>query len=314
MQSNYNNTSAPLVTIVITAYNQAIFLDESIQSVLNQDYRNIELIVLDDGSSDNTQDVLRKYNGRFYWESHSNMGQAATINKGWGMSKGSIISYLSSDDFLASNAVSKAVDVLHKESEASMTFCNFYIVDEQSNILSERVAPDFNYEQLVSQLVCMPGPGVFIKKTAYEQAGGWDPEFRQMPDYEYWLRLSLIGPFMKINDFLACYRVHAESQSYTVSDTGKSEEPIRAIKKYFDRDDIPPKILHSRNVAFSNAHLISARLHIRSGRYGLGLQRLLAAISYSPAQLISLRSTRIVLNAFRYSMMRSITKIFQYNH
>ncbi|RME60123.1 glycosyltransferase, partial [Candidatus Parcubacteria bacterium] len=84
-----------LVSIVIPAYNAGDFLHEAIDSVLNQTYPNIELIVLDDGSTDHTRDILSSYpKGSFYWESHPNMGQAATLNKGWAMAKGEVLGYL----------------------------------------------------------------------------------------------------------------------------------------------------------------------------------------------------------------------------
>ena len=102
----------PLVSIVIPAYNHATYLDEAIQSILKQDYPNIELIVLDDGSTDNTRAVLAKYAGMFHWETHKNMGQANTLNKGWQMSKGEVLSYLSADDVLLPHAVSTSMKYL----------------------------------------------------------------------------------------------------------------------------------------------------------------------------------------------------------
>src|SRR5207247_391526 len=90
----------PLVSIVTPAYNQAEYLAETIESVLAQDYPNLEYIVLDDGSTDHTREVLKKYDGKLRWESHKNMGQARTLNEGWRKANGVYIGYLSSDDIL----------------------------------------------------------------------------------------------------------------------------------------------------------------------------------------------------------------------
>ena len=88
----------PLVSIVTPTYNQAQYLAETIDSVLEQDYPNVEYIVLDDGSTDDTSSVLERYNGLIRHERHANMGQARTLNCGWAMTNGQIIGYLSSDD------------------------------------------------------------------------------------------------------------------------------------------------------------------------------------------------------------------------
>ena len=96
---------SPLVSIVIPAYNHDRYLGEAIDSILGQDYPNVELIVLDDGSTDGTRQILESYHSRFYWESHKNMGQANTLNKGWRMSKDDLLGYLSADDVLFSQAI-----------------------------------------------------------------------------------------------------------------------------------------------------------------------------------------------------------------
>jgi len=90
--------SLPTLTVVTPAYNQADFLRDSIESVLSQDYPNIEYVVLDDGSTDDTPRILAEYGDRFVWESQKNMGQTPTINKGWGQTRGEIITWLNSDD------------------------------------------------------------------------------------------------------------------------------------------------------------------------------------------------------------------------
>lgn len=297
----------PLVSIVITAYNQARYLDEAIQSVLNQNYSPVELIVLDDGSTDDTRAVLEGYTGRICWESHANMGQAATLNKGWEMSKGEILSYLSSDDYLLPDAVSTAVRFLRENPETVQVYCDFQLVDEQSQLIREKIAPDYCYERMVVDSVCMPGPGVFFRRQAYAAVGGWDPSFRQMPDYEFWIRLGICGPFHKIPKTLAAYRIHDESQSIAASAPGKADEPVRALEKYYNRPDVPDSLLKQKCKAKGNAALISARLHIRSGRYATGITRLKQAIGECPALACTPRCIRIILNAARHGIMRRLT-------
>ena len=97
------------VSIVIPAYNHGRYLAEAIDSVLEQDYSNIELIVLNDGSTDSTGMVLDRYGDKFFWQTQENIGQAKTLNKGWSIAKGDILSYLSADDVLEKDAVSTSI-------------------------------------------------------------------------------------------------------------------------------------------------------------------------------------------------------------
>src|SRR4051812_6953262 len=100
----------PTVSVVTPAYNQADFLRDTVESVLSQDYPNIEYIVLDDGSTDDTPNILAEYGDRFRWETQKNIGQTATINKGWSLTSGDIITWLNSDDtFYDSTSVSTGV-------------------------------------------------------------------------------------------------------------------------------------------------------------------------------------------------------------
>src|SRR5258708_29318591 len=146
----------PLVSIVIPCYKQGNHLRQAIESVLSQDYPRIELIVLDDGSTDDTQAVLTTYAGRFHCESHANKGQAGTLNKGWRMSKGEILSYLAADDFLLPGAVTKSVGKLIATPEIVSTYCDFDRVDPESRVLWRFCTPQFQFSGLFRTDVCPP--------------------------------------------------------------------------------------------------------------------------------------------------------------
>jgi glycosyltransferase involved in cell wall biosynthesis len=288
---------SPLVSIVIPAYNHAGYLDEAIQSILCQDYTKIELIVLDDGSTDNTRTVLEKYTGKFHWETQTNMGQANTLNKGWQMSMGQILSYLSADDVLLPTAVSTSVECLEANPDVVLTYCDFNLIDPQSRIIRRSAAPEFSYRDMVIKLICHPGPGVFFRRSAFQAAGFWNSALRQMPDYDYWLRLGLFGKFHRIPGVLASFRLHTESQTFAKADPSKSEEPLRIIRSYFQRDNIPAEIRAAKNEALSNAHLVTAQLHLRSGRIRAGYDNFIQAFAIYPRNFLANKTLRLVLNA-----------------
>ena len=290
-------SEAPLVSIVIPAYNLAAYLGEAIDSVLAQDYPNVELIVLDDGSTDDTRDVLRRYAGRFRFESHPNIGQAATLNQGWRMAKGSILSYLAADDVLAPNAVSRSVGLLAARPELVMTYCDFALIDPRSRPIRRVRAPDYDYRALAVDLVCAPGPGVLFRRAAFEAAGEWNDALRQIPDFEYWLRLGLRGPFQRIPEVLASYRVHDESQSFARVPAERADEIVSVISGFYGSNALPPALVAERPRALSNAHVLSARLHLRAGRLGAGLAHLRDAFRLWPRNLLRPRTLRLLANA-----------------
>lgn len=300
------NNEHPLVSIVIPAYNYADYLDEAIESILDQDYPNIELIVLDDGSTDDTREVLKKYTGLFHWETHGNMGQAKTINKGWRMSRGSVLTYLSPDDALAPTAVSTSVEHLLANPDVVLTYCDYNLIDAGSKVVRRVYAPDFHYRDMVIKLICPPGPGAFLRREAFTATGGWNSLFRQVPDYEYWLRLGLRGRFLRIPKVLASFRVHSKSQSFTVVSEQNSEEYVRVVRGYYSSQAAPSEILAAKDEALSNAYIFTARSHMRSGRYKKGLRNLWRGVCLYPKN-VRVRTFRAIFHGlFNHLRYRNV--------
>ncbi|MBV9453468.1 MAG: glycosyltransferase [Rubrobacter sp.] len=296
----------PLVSIVIPAYNHADYLTEAIESILAQDYPNIELLVLDDGSTDNTREVLEGYAGRFYWETHKdNMGQAATLNKGWRMSKGEILGRLSADDLLYPEAVSASVKCLRKNLEAVLVYCDFELIDEHSRVIRRIQAPEFSYRDMVAKLITAFGPGTFFPRSALEKAGPWDESLTRMPDYEYWLRLGLYGRFVRIPRVLTAFRMHENSISFREGDESGSQEYIRILTDYFDSHVLPPEVVAAKDEAFSNAYIFAASHHLTSKRYVKAAVNVWKGLRMYPRNL-SVRMLRILayglLNRTRYRL------------
>ena len=294
----------PLVSIVTTSFNQAQYIEEAIESVLAQDYGNIEYIVLDDGSTDDTEELLRRYTGKLYWERQPNMGQAKSLNKGWGISKGTILSYLSADDALAPHAVRIAVENLVRHPETVLVFGDYHLMDAKGRTLRRVYAPEFDYLDMVANTVCQPGPGVFFRREAFDRVGGWNANLRQIPDYEYWLRLGLRGSFLRIPEPIAQFRVHEESQSYGEPSVEKSEECISVIREYFDRDDLPSEVRAVERQAHGSAHVIAARFHLRAGRYRQMVSHLRMAWKWRARSVLSRRGLALLGNGIIFRIRR----------
>jgi glycosyltransferase involved in cell wall biosynthesis len=306
--------SGPLVSIVIPCYNQGTYLQQAIESVLSQDYSRIELMVFDDGSTDDTRTVLAAYAGKFHYETHANMGQARTLNKGWAMSKGEFLSYLAADDFLLPGAVRTAVEKLVAGPQIALTYCDFNVIDPKSQVLRQVRTREFSYRDLAVRIVCQPGPGVFFRRDAFERAGFWDGLLKQIPDYEYWLRLGLEGAFVRIPEVLAAYRVHDRSQSFAPVSAGGAEEIVNVISAHFRSPRLPPEIARARPEAMSNAHVIAARLHLRSSRYLAALRHMRRAFVLYPRGYLRPRTWQLLanglLNRIAYKLLWQFKRAF----
>jgi glycosyltransferase involved in cell wall biosynthesis len=285
------------VSIVIPAYNHARYLDEAVESVLEQDYPAVELVVIDDGSTDNTREVLQKYAGRFQILRQDNSGQAATLNRGWQLASGDILGYLSADDMLRPRAVARAVAALAGNPRAVAAYPDFCLIDLSSAVIRTVRTDKFDYRRVLTEFNCPPGPGAFFRRSALQTAGGWNTALRQMPDFDFWLRLGLVGELIRIEEVLAGFRVHPGSLTFGVVEAARADEPIRIVAAILADPRLPADIAAMRDVAWANANIVSAQLHLRAGRVREARRRARAAYEAYPRSIVSVRFARALFNA-----------------
>ncbi|MBV5329612.1 MAG: glycosyltransferase [Chlorobium sp.] len=262
----------PLVSIVTPTYNQAEYLAETIESVLSQTYPNIEYIVVDDGSTDNTQEVLKQFVGRIRHERHANIGQARTLNKGWSLCKGKYIGYLSSDDLLYPTAVSELVILLEQEESIVCVFPDSDLIDNFSRVTKRNVCRPFDLSDTVVRQECYIGPGAIFRKFAFDSLGGWRADLRLAPDREFWIRISSLGKINMCDSVLAGYRMHPDSISYKDVSEDITREYLRVLDDYFSGNDVPKDIANRKNEAYGNAYLLLARNSFRGGNIRRGVE------------------------------------------
>lgn len=277
----------PLVSIVVPTYNHGRYLRQCIDSILAQTYPRIELIVIDDGSSDDTLEILKLYGNRFYWESSANKGQSAALNKGWELSSGEILGYVSSDDYLHPEALACCVHALISTKEIIVTYPNFVIVDEESKVIRHVTLPQYSSKTLLMRFTGAPGPGAVFLRSAWDMAGPWNPIYRQSPDLDFWVRMALIGNFLRVPRDLAFYRHHSGSQSSNPVDIFRAEESRAIARGLFKRDDIPAWLALHKKEVMANSEILSANAHLRSKRVRQALNCLQRGIGFSPSLLWS---------------------------
>jgi glycosyltransferase involved in cell wall biosynthesis len=289
-------TDTPLVSIVVPAYNLGHYLAATIDSILAQDYPRVEAIVIDDGSTDHTREVLERYTGRVRWESQPNAGQVAAMNRAFAMARGEILSWIGADDLLLPDAVGVSVRALAAHPEVVMTYCDFNQIDPGGRIIRRVRRPDFSYREMVVQVICPPGPGAFFRRSAWQATGPWDPSLKIMLDYDYWLRLGLHGPFLRIPRVLAHYRIHPGQETFSRMDANKAAEPVRVIERLYELRDLPADLPPLKSRALGNAHLVSAQLHFRGRRFRMAFASLRAAFALCPANFFTWKALRMTAN------------------
>lgn len=217
----------PLVSIVMPTRNHARFIKEAIDSVLNQSYENIELLVMDGVSTDNTVDILKSYGDRIRWISESDKGQTDAINKGTALLSGEILAYLNSDDVILPGAIETVVRSFNEHPEYDMVYGNADYIDVNSNVTGTYNTDEYSFERLM-QDCCVCQPAAFWRRRIVERIGPFDVSMQTAMDYEYWLRMATSGAIIKhIPEKLAQSRLHVDAK--TLAMRGKIFEEIFEI-------------------------------------------------------------------------------------
>ena len=196
LRGNLNLVSKPdmpLVSIITVVYNGEKYLEQTIESVIHQSYRNIEYLIIDGGSTDGTLDIIRKYEAWVdYWISESDNGISDAMNKGIAASTGEIIGLLHADDWYSTDQIERGVNALIR-SKADFVFGDLHFHDA-SGRFQHRINGDPDYaNEIHKRMPELCHPTVLVKREAYEKFGVFDTDFRIAMDYEWFLRVHMQG-------------------------------------------------------------------------------------------------------------------------
>jgi len=231
----------PRLTIVTPSLNQGNFLEETIQSVLRQNYANLEYIIIDGGSSDGSVDIIRKYERHLaYWVSEADLGQAHAINKGLSRANGDLVAYINSDDVYLDGAFDAVAEAFARDPLAKWLCSSCVAVDERTGIetVLEPQVPSDPASWLFKpsgQSYCFPQPGVFLRETLARRMGVFREDLHYSFDYEYFQRIFFSGSWpLKLNRTTARFRVHDASKTASNA-AGFAVEDLKIADLYFHR-------------------------------------------------------------------------------
>jgi glycosyltransferase involved in cell wall biosynthesis len=222
------NANDPLISIVVPSFNQGAYIGETIRSILEQDYPNIEVIVMDGGSTDSTIEVLRRF-PQITWFSEPDLGQTHAINKGMLLARGAIRAYLNSDDVYRPGAFRKIVEIFRNEPETKILVGNCDYIDEKSAVIGHLRAKFTDIRALVQywgweRLHCIPQQATFWRASLMSEVGLFNTELGFVMDHDYWLRVAMRTNFRTVDQTLAGYRLMAGTKTVSRTDEMYDEE------------------------------------------------------------------------------------------
>jgi glycosyltransferase involved in cell wall biosynthesis len=259
----------PTVSICIPTYNRKDYLLETLKSVFAQTYNDFEVVVLDDGSTDGTKEMVARAGCpvRYYW--HENQGEAATCNKLVELSRAAYISFIHSDDLLVPDAIERMVDVMDSEAGEVVVYGNYFRIDEHGNICGRskrKLHTGWITPQLFRDIIVHPNGSMFPKR-AMEEAGGFDTSMRACYDYKLELKISLKYRFIALDEPTFMRRRHSSNTSQDSFANRKTELDMLTDFYYHGggRNVIPESVAMKR---LGNESYRAGRWAIKEGLYG----------------------------------------------
>jgi glycosyltransferase involved in cell wall biosynthesis len=286
-----NIKPGPLVSIVTPTYNRAPLLRWTINSIRSQTYRNIEHIVMDGASTDDTIDLLRGVAEMYpvRWQSAPDEGMYHAINAGLAQAKGDILCYLNSDDLYFPWTLERVVAAFDRHPDADFVFGDVLAVDETTSRLNLYLFPPFDLDY-IRRSGFLAQPGVFWRRRAFDQEGPFDATLRYVADCDYWMRAGVRHRFVKINEFLAVERNHPDTLREAIG------SPLWAE---LDRVRSRYVVLHGfRHRARVTLYRWRAKIWVRACYLTMGIEGLLpAGLRHGPWSML--------INSGRFGMSRT---------
>lgn len=287
------------VSVIIPAYNRALYINQTVNSVLNQSFQDFELIVIDDGSTDGTYERLQEYGGQITLLTHKNLankGQSVSINLGLREAKSKYIAILDSDDFWEPGKLHIQVDYLEKHPEIGLVYCNGYGVDSDGKRYYDFYSEDPNEQNdpnrvLLDCYILLPQNSL-VRKSVYDQVGFFNETYRSAQDHDMLIRIAEVCKFAYLPDYVFNYRRHENSISAQNQDV-RWTTGFKILEEARKRYPYKPATIRKRK-AVLNFRL--GQVFVNQGKYMKAMTHILKAGLLDPVRSLKVLIGKEVAN------------------
>lgn len=244
--------TSPKISVITPSFNQGLYLEDSILSVIKQEYPSLEYIIVDGGSQDSSVEIIKKYEKHLSsWVSENDHGQTDAINKGIKCTSGEIIGWLNSDDVYVGQCLDHAREYFERNPDVDVVFSDYFFIDEAGRIVKFRKEIPFHYNVYLWTEDCYHANCAgFFRRRVFDTLGKLDDRLTYGMDYEFYMRCAKAGfTFGHIRECWGAYRLHGQSKS--VSRYGRMVEEGREIAQRYQPAEVSPMGRWTRRQAYS---------------------------------------------------------------
>jgi glycosyltransferase involved in cell wall biosynthesis len=289
----------PLVSIVTPSYNQAAYLEDTIRSVLEQDYEPIEYVVVDDGSTDGSAEVVRRYEDRLTAAiRQENAGQVAALNRGFARTSGAYMGYLNSDDTLLPGGVARMVAELDRAPDLLLVYGDALYADEHGRRTGYLPSREFDVAAMVR--ACdnhVVQPSTLWRREAWERFGPLNEDGWYFFDFEFFLRFPP-ERVRRIPEPLSTYRIHSGAKSTGSAGTRLARDHARLAEAFFAGDALPEAARPVARQGRASAYLLGAEFAYDALDLPLARRYVLAGLRLDPRRAASARWSSLAAKTF----------------
>lgn len=217
----------PKITIITPSYNQGQYLEQTIRSVLGQQYSNLEYIIMDGGSTDNSVEIIKRYTDKLaYWQSNPDGGQAAAIAKGFEMATGDILGWLNSDDVFLPGCLQTVASKFPDDPETVALTGRIALICTQGKPVGVFLPQKRHWKHMTLCGHGLAQMATFWRRSTYEMVGGLDTSMTFAFDFDLFVRLKKLGNICLIHDYLAGFRQHPSQKTATLQEISRTERQL----------------------------------------------------------------------------------------
>lgn len=277
--------SQPLVSVIIPNYNYARFLPQAVDSVLQQTYSRVEVIVVDDGSRDDSESVSAAYGDRIRWFRQENRGVSAARNRGASAAGGEYLAFLDADDYWLPTKLERQLELYRRDTELGLTHCGVEEFDNQGRLSARRLEGMEGWvarELLLFEraVILGGGSGLMMPRALFEEVGGFDERLSTSADWELFYRLASRRRVGFVAEPLVRYRIHGANMHGNLA--AMERDMLFGYGKVFD--DPAAEVAPLRRRCYGNLYMTLAGSSFRAGRYAKAFAHACRSFWFAPAR------------------------------